>query len=149
LAWIGLGLSAFSLVGGLSAAAYIYATEVRPGYMRISYAELQPQEGSAGKLPPRASQLSGQKVFIKGYMFPPSKNAGIRQFLLVRDQGDCCFGGNPKITDRIEVTLPEDVRVTYHKGLYKLHGKFRVEQAGEAVDAGGAVFYHLNADSVE
>ena len=147
LAWIGVGLSAFCLFGGLATAAIIYATEMRPDHIRVSYVELQPAPGQ--QIPPRAFELDGQKVFIKGYMFPPSKNSGITQFLLVRDKGDCCFGGNPKITDRIQVRLTDGLRVAYHKGLYKLHGKFQVGVSDKAVDAGGEVFYHLEADTVE
>src|SRR5262249_46999671 len=68
LAWIGLALSAFSLVGGLASAAVIYTTEVRPGYMRISYSDLQPDESAPGEpIPPGARQLNGKQVFIKGY----------------------------------------------------------------------------------
>ena len=147
LAWIGFGLSAFCFFGGLAMAAIVYATEMRPDHIRVSYVELQPPPGQ--QMPQRAFELDGQKVFIKGYMFPPSKKSGIAQFLLVRDKGDCCFGGNPKITDRIQVTLQDKLRVVYHGGVYKLHGTFHVGRSDKAVDAGGEVFYHLEADTVE
>ena len=87
---------------------YDYLTEVPDGYERISYADLQPDPAQAGQVvPPSALELEGKKIFIKGYIYPGREKDGIRQFLLVRDQGDCCFGGNPKITDRIQVTLVE------------------------------------------
>jgi len=151
LAWIGVALSVFCLFGGLGSAAYIYATEVPPGYTRISYVELQPEEGVRGQLfPQRAQELDGQKIFIKGYIFPGSTTkSGIRQFLLVRDQGDCCFGGNPKITDRIQVTLKDPLRLTFNTRVNKVAGVFRLQPVQNAVDAGGAVFYHLEADHLK
>ena len=83
---------------------YIYATEVPEGYERISYADLQPQpDEPPDRVPPDAKALDGKKVFIKGYVYPGQRQYGITQFLLVRDQGSCCFGGNPKVTDRILV----------------------------------------------
>lgn len=151
LAWIGLGLSLFSFFGGIAAAAFVYATEVPPGYTRISYVDLQPEEGVPGQfIPPLAKKLDGQKVFIKGYVFPGNtKKNGIKEFLLVRDKGDCCFGGNPKITDRIQVTLKDPLRLTFNSRVNKVAGIFRVRPADNAVDAGGAVFYHLEADHLE
>lgn len=150
LAWIGLGLSLFSFLGGIAAAAIVYATEVPPGYTRISYVDLQPEDGVPGQfIPPLARKLDGQKVFIKGYVFPGAKPNGIKEFLLVRDKGDCCFGGNPKLTDRIQVTLKDPLRLTRNLRVNKVAGTFRIRPADGAVDAGGAVIYHLEADHLE
>ncbi len=77
-------------------------------------------------IPSSAMALEGKKVFIKGYVYPGREMEGIKTFLLVRDQGDCCFGGNPKITDRIQVTLVDPLRLTYKPRLHKLAGVFHV-----------------------
>ncbi len=106
LARAGLALSLLFLVAGPAWLTYEYATELPPGYARVSYTDLQPDPTQAGQqVPPSALDLEGKKIFIKGYVYPGREKDGIRQFLLVRDQGDCCFGGNPRITDRIQVTL--------------------------------------------
>ena len=112
LARVGLALSlAFGVIGP-GWLGYVYATEVPPGYERISYALLQPDETQPGQIvPPSALDLEGKRVFIKGYVYPGQRTNGIQEFLLVRDQGDCCFGGDPKITDRIHVTLEEPLRL--------------------------------------
>jgi len=118
--------------------------------MRVSYVELQPEEGSRGQLfPPRAKELDGKKIFIKGYVFQGTQTHGIKQFLLVRDKGDCCFGANPTITDRIQVTLKDPLRLTRNLRINKVGGIFRLKPSDNAVDAGGAVFYHLEADHLE
>ena len=65
------------------------------------------------------------------------------QFLLVRDQGDCCFGGNPKITDRVLVQLAEPTGIDFTPRLTKVAGRFRVQPTGTA-DLTGGVLYHLD-----
>ena len=142
----GVILSSTLLVAGASVASYVYATEVPSGYERIFYSQLQPEEGKIGqKIPPLAEELDGKKVFIKGYVFPGKQRQGIKTFLLVRDKGDCCFGGNPKLTDRIQVTLSDPERLQFDPYLHKVAGTFRlVKNPGQAVDAGGEVYYHLD-----
>jgi len=78
------------------------------------------------QIPNAAKELDGKKVFIKGYVYPGREKNGIRTFLLVRDQGDCCFGGDPKITDRILVTLKRSVAASATPRLHKLAGVFHV-----------------------
>ena len=150
LAWIGIVLALFSFVGGLTMAAYIYATEVPEGYTRISYVDLQPLEGATNQvIPPLAQELDGKKIFIKGYVYPGSKSNGIKEFLLVRDKGDCCFGGKPKLTDCIQVKLKGNLLLTRNLRVNKVAGVFHVRPAEGAVDSGGAVIYHLDADHLE
>ncbi len=146
IAFAGVLLSALLLIVSSSVAAYVYATEVPQGYERIFYSQLQPEEGKIGqKIPPLAENLDGKKVFIKGYVFPGKQRQGIKTFLLVRDKGDCCFGGNPKLTDRIQVTLADPERLQFDPYLHKVAGTFRlVKDAGQAVDATGEVYYHLD-----
>jgi hypothetical protein len=93
-------------------------------------------------VPETARAADGRNVLLKGYMFPGAQVSGIRQFLLVRDQGDCCFGGNPKITDRVLVTLAEPAGVAFTPRLVKIAGRFSVRPAG-APEIGGGVLYHL------
>ena len=151
LARVGLALSLLFGIIGPALLMYVYLTEVPEGYARVSYGELQPDETQAGQLvPPTALELEGKKVFIKGYVYPGQRTDGIREFLLVRDQGDCCFGGDPKITDRIQVTLEEPLQLTYQPRLHKLGGTFHVEVQDKAIDgAKGGVFYHLKADYLQ
>jgi len=151
LAKTGLILSLAFAVLGPARLIYVYVTEVPDGYQRVSYAELQPDPSVAGELvPPAALDLEGKRVFLKGYVYPGRQKDGIREFLLVRDQGDCCFGGNPKLTERILVTLEEPLELTYESRIHKLGGTFHVEAQDAAIDqAPGGVFYHLKADYLQ
>jgi hypothetical protein len=60
----------------------------------------------------------------------------------VRDQGDCCFGGNPKITDRVLVQLADAAGIPFTPRLTKIAGTFHVRPAGTP-ELGGGVLYHL------
>lgn len=145
MAKIAIVLSIFFLVVGWSRLGYIYATEVPEGFSRIGYALLQPEEGITELIIPQtALALDGQKVFIKGYVYPGAHTNGIRRFLLVRDQGTCCFGGDPKLTERIQVSLSDPEGMTYTAGICKVAGLFRVEVNTMAVDGPGGIIYHLD-----
>ena len=146
----GLALCVAIGIAGPSYLGYVYATEVPEWAMRISYAELQPDPAIPGQLiPPSAVALNDKKVFIKGFMYP-GKNLqdGIKQFVLCRDQGDCCFGGNPKITDRILVSLTDPLTVSYSQKMFKLAGTFRIDPI-QSAEGLGAVYYHLDAEYVQ
>jgi hypothetical protein len=145
----GLALAAFagsglSLVGGLAYLATVYAAELPEGFARLNYAMLQPLPGDpATAVPDSARQMNGHDVLLKGYMYPGSRQRGITEFLLCRDQGDCCFGGTPKITDRVLVRLTDPAGIDFTQRLVKIAGRFRIEPAGTA-DVGGGVLYHLD-----
>ncbi|HQU44088.1 MAG TPA: DUF4190 domain-containing protein, partial [Pirellulales bacterium] len=101
VALMGTVLCAVLWTGGWSRLAYVRATEVPPGYERISYDDLQLDPAQPMVFPPeKAQELNGKKVFIKGFVYQPTggQTTGIKRFILVRDKGQCCFGGNPKIT---------------------------------------------------
>jgi len=151
LARTGLVLSLSFAVLGPARLTYEFVTEVPDGYDRITYAELQPDESVPGQqVPPAAMQLEGKRVFIKGYIYPGRDKDGINQFLLVRDQGDCCFGGNPKLTDRIHVKLLPPLKLSFQSRLHKVAGTFHVSPSDTAIDgAKGGVFYHMEADYVQ
>ena len=136
-------ISAVALGGGLCRLALVYAAELPAGFERLSYAELQPLPGDpADAVPETARAADGRDVLLKGYMYPGKQTQGIRQFLLVRDQGDCCFGGNPKITDRVLVQLAETGGVEFTPRMVKIAGRFHVRPAG-APEIGGGVLYHI------
>ena len=143
----GLGIARFALafsvallVGGLGAHAYIYNTEVPEGFDRITFENLSPDPSVVGQAyPPKIEQLNGKKVFIKGYMKPGFASSQIRDFLLVRDMGECCFGTtNPIITDRIKIHLTNPEGIDYGLGV-KAWGVFRFDPKRQP-----GVYYYLD-----
>jgi hypothetical protein len=149
LATAGLAMSIGFWVVGWSWLGFVYATEVPDGYLRIGYSQLQPDPNLP--IPPAAKDLDGQKVFIKGYVYPTISQHGIREFLLVRDSGSCCFGGNPKITDRIQVRLAEGRSMSYTGYMRRLTGVFRISPAAHVYgtqNVPGGVLYQLEEAEV-
>lgn len=143
-------LSLAFLVGGISWHSYVYATEVPPNHERINYDMLQPDPSTPNQIVPASAQkLDGKQVFIKGYVYQPSggQNTGLKQFVLVRDKGQCCFGGDPKLTDMILVKLKGKLTAEFNMRVIKLAGKFRVSPAGGMHDL-GPVIYQLDADYI-
>ncbi len=147
LAQVGVALGIVFWAGGASWLSFVYMTEVPDGFDRISYRMLQPADTDAdGDVPAAAKALDGKRVFIKGYIYPPPGSPPfVSHFLLVRDKGDCCFGGNPKITDRILVDIAPPGKLEYSQTLHALAGTFRLQPADET-DAEGGVLYRLEAD---
>jgi hypothetical protein len=144
LAWAALAGSGVSLVGGLAYLAAVYTAELPEGFTRLNYAMLQPLPGDPPTaVPDSAREMSGRDVLLKGYIYPGSRQRGITEFVLCRDQGDCCFGGQPKITDRVVVRLADPKGIDFTQRLVKIAGRFRIEPAG-TTELGGGVLYHLD-----
>lgn len=115
LARVGLVLSLVSLVGGVLLFNYNYATECPEGYERVNF----PRQIAAKmfKLSPRGDRvipedvtpLLDRKIFLKGYMYITKSSQNRRDFVILKDSGECCFGGDPKAYDMIQVTLRDDL----------------------------------------
>lgn len=134
-----------STVGGVGLFAYEYVTELPPGHERLGFQVLQPDERNYEAWQERLKALDGKKVLIKGYALAGNQKKGIVNFILCADQGDCCFGGNPKITDRVLVQLTDTVGIDYTDYLQKFTGTFKYRPTKNAIDVsnGGDVWYIL------
>lgn len=130
--------------------AYIQATEVPEGYQPISFSDLQPdpEKGEIG-LPKNAFDLAGKRVFIKGYPHPGVASMGkVDHFILVRDFGTCCFGGQPEPTHMIEVKIVGKApRLQYSTRMVRLAGTFAVSppRSANTLEVENVV-YHLEAE---
>ena len=151
LAVVGLGLSVVLLTSGLSWHSYVYATEVPKGFARASFYELRPdRDHPEMPIPPAAIQMHGKRVFIKGYVHPSVANVGpVDHFILVPDMGTCCFGGQPKLTDMIEVKLTKGLSLEYSYRKRALAGTFEVDPNIIAPDGSQGPCYKLVAEFLQ
>jgi len=146
-----LAVCAVMLIGSSVMHSYIYATEVPPDHRRISFGDLRDNQKTNLPYSEKAKELDGQKVFIKGYVRPPSgKKKRLKNFIMVGDFGDCCFGGNPKITEVIAVKISSDDTVDYSYGLRRIGGTFRLNPNTRPVNEKEVpqVFYEIEANHV-
>ncbi|MCA9143319.1 MAG: DUF4190 domain-containing protein [Planctomycetaceae bacterium] len=147
LAIVGAVLGSTLFVSGIARHSYIYATEVPEGHIRISFADLQPDKNNPMMpVPPKALEFDGEKIFVKGYVYPDGQQYNIKRFVLVPDLGTCCFGGQPKLTDMIEVTLEEPLQTAYNMKKRKLAGELKVDMMLKPVSGVNGVYYQLKAN---
>ena len=136
----GLILSAVSFVGGAVTQSVLYANEVPEGYTRMNFTDDISKKGfvieNGYRMPhPDVMALDGEKIFLKGYMYPSGRTEDFAAFVFCRDSGDCCFGGTPKLEDMIVVTMPEGETVDFINGLVSVAGTFHLGR-----DRGGMSF---------
>ena len=120
------------VIGFATMHAYSFATEVPPGYTRVSFTADISKKGFASQsgipgIHPDVQKLVDQKVMIKGYMYPSKSHDGLRSFVLCRDNGDCCFGGQPKATDMILINMKGENYARFRPGMVAVAGVFRAE----------------------
>jgi hypothetical protein len=145
LAWVGIGLSGVTLVSGMSWAIYSHFAMAPPGYIAVTYAELQPDpDNPRQKYPPRAKELHDRKVYIKGFMYPTRQSLNLRRFSMSPFNGDCKYCiQQPKPTEKIRVELVGDLTTDFTVSLVGVGGKFQLEES-----EGGEVVYRLEADYI-
>lgn len=135
MTWTGLLLSLGFFVFGIGWHTYLVATEVPEGYRRINFSrdisakELQYRRKGEFDVHADVKALDGQKIFLKGYIYPTNRTEDLPSFLLVKDNRQCCFGGQPEVTDMILVQMQDGQTIDYLKGLVSVAGVFRVEPA--------------------
>ena len=153
--WIaaaGCVMSLAFLISGTTLHAYTFATEVPEGFRRVNFThdiskKLFVTEGDYKKLHPDVAALNGQQVFIKGYMYPEKTTKNLTSFLLVKDNQQCCFGGQPNLNDMIMVTMQKGKKMDYHRGLVSIAGTFRT--AATQGPAGLLPIYSVEAIQAE
>lgn len=151
VALIGFFLSLILLVSSSAYHGYVYATEVPKDCLRISFYDLKPGPRSATPFAKKAEELDGKKVFLKGYVRPGEKQRGLKNFIFVGDFGSCCFGGNPKITDIIAVSIASDDTVDYSLRKRKISGEFHLHRRALKSDEKDipGIYYEIIADNVQ
>ena len=70
-----------------------------------------------------------QTLKIKGYILPTSvfQQKGIKQFVLVRDNKECCFGPGAAIHDAIMVEMVGDASADFTTRPITVAGKFQID----------------------
>ncbi len=143
---LGIVFSALAIVGGTAGYIYLLKTTVPPGYETISYDPLQ--AGMAGMIPKAAQDFDGKKVYIKGYMYPTNQAHGLTRFVLCRDNGTCCFGGQPKLADMVEVKVKPGFKVDHTSSLRGIGGTFHARAEKDPGGLGQIIYHIEDADVI-
>ncbi|HUG89566.1 MAG TPA: hypothetical protein VML55_01950 [Planctomycetaceae bacterium] len=150
MAMVGLALSAGFFFTGAGLMYRDYVTECPEGYVRVNFpAQISERKFVIvdGRLDihPDVKPLAGQKVFLKGWMWNTQSSSGLDSFILLKDNGKCCMGGNPAAYDMMEVRLRNNQAVEYTEGMIAIAGVLRMDPEGPAR---GEAAYVLEADQV-
>lgn len=98
-------------------------------------------------LTPKVEDLFGQRIRIRGYMYPTLKRRGLTAFVLVRDNQECCFGPGAALFDCIRVQMHPDKSAEYSIRPIAVEGVFKFEEFAD-MDGTTRAIYMLDQASV-
>jgi len=93
-----------------------------------------------GMLTDRIEQLHGRDIRIRGYMLPSFQQRGITEFVLVRDNLECCFGPGAALFDCIVVYMDTGRDISYTVRPVTVEGTFAIEELTGADGTHLAIF---------
>ncbi len=81
-------------------------------------------------LPKEIEELNKKTIRIRGWILPASvfKQSGIDEFVLVRDNQECCFGPGAALFDCIMIKMEKGKTATYTTRPVAVKGKFEIEE---------------------
>jgi hypothetical protein len=143
LGWAGCALL---LLASASLAADAAPKEVTFNDIKLDLKKDDPWKPSL--LTEGVKKLDGKQVRIRGYILPPFQQSGIKQFVLMRDNQECCFGPGSVLHDRILVEMVGDATADYTVRAVTISGQFAVrEEIGP--DGETMAIYHLDCKEVK
>ena len=98
-------------------------------------------------LTPKINAMVGQRIRIRGYMFPTALKRGITQFVLVRDNMECCFGPGAALFDCVLVTMQPGETAEFSIRPIAVEGAFRVEEL-PGPDGRPLAIYQMTGEAV-
>lgn len=97
-------------------------------------------------------KLHGKNVRIRGFMLPSSvfQTKGIKQFVLVRDNNECCFGPGAAIYDCIMVQMGSDKSAEFNSRPITLNGVLSIDtETYQYPDGGHYAIYKIIASEAK
>ncbi len=87
--------------------------------------DLEPDEPfSPDRLTDEIRGIDGQQIKIRGYIRPSFSQRGLKNFVFVRDNKECCFGPNAAIYDCMLVKLKKQTTTDYTVRPVTVEGTF-------------------------
>lgn len=96
----------------------------------------------------KIEDLNGRRIRIRGYILPSFQQKGIKQFVLVRDNMECCFGPGAALFDCIVVEMAKGKSASFTVRPVAVDGVFSVRPF-KGPDGKCLAIYHLNGQSVK
>ncbi len=93
-------------------------------------------------------KLHGKPIKIRGYMLPSFQQKGITQFVLVRDNMECCFGPGAALFDCIVVEMVDGESTSFTVRPIAVEGVFKISEF-LGPDGKHLAIYHLDGKAVK
>jgi hypothetical protein len=103
---------------------------------------------SSAVLTEQVTALAGEPVRIRGYILPSFQQTGLTQFVLVRDNQECCFGPGAALHDCIVVRMRPGKTADFSIRPVAVAGRFRIDEL-RAPDGTHLAIYALDGDEVK
>jgi hypothetical protein len=111
-----------------------------------------PSKDGIESVPERFRNLDGKRVMLEGEMFAPNEAADdVRRFELVYNIAKCCFGGPPKVQERVFAKVPEKMQGVpnyQYRSPVRVTGKLHVKII-KGTDGVVAALYTMDVENVE
>ena len=95
----------------------------------------------------KIEDLDGQRIRIRGYILPSFKQKGIKQFVLVRDNLECCFGPGAALYDCVVVKMLPGKTAEFSIRPVAVTGTFGIKEL-KGPDGNHLAVYSLIGESV-
>lgn len=142
-------VAAGAALANVAVAVVLIANEIPKGYQVLSFTSDISQKGLGEQraVHPDVEALDGKSIFLKGYMYRDKrKQEGLRNFILVKDNQQCCFGRQPNESDMIEIRLKGDMTVDLQLGLTAVAGVFRASNPSPRTEMQFKPVYRIEAE---
>jgi hypothetical protein len=96
----------------------------------------------------KIEKLHSSNVRIRGYMLPSFQQKGITQFVLVRDNMECCFGPGAALYDCILVEMAPGKSTSFTVRPVAVQGKFEISEF-KGPDGKHLAIYRLVGEEVK
>lgn len=140
-----------ALCAGLFSAQLGLAAEQTTKDITFDDVKLEMKKGDAfdrSRLTPTVKKLDGAPVRIRGYILPCFQQSGIKQFVLVRDNMQCCFGPGAALHDCIVVEMVGDATAEFSIRPVTVTGVFTVHEL-LGPDGTHLAIYHMDGKEVK
>jgi hypothetical protein len=101
---------------------------------------------------PEIKALEKKTLKLRGFILPTSvfQQTGIKQFVLVRDNQECCFGPGASLYDCVIVEMAPGKTATFATRVVTVKGKFEIDSDSfQYPDGGHFAVFKMTAEEVK
>src|SRR5262245_35524339 len=92
-------------------------------------------------------KMFGQRIRIRGFILPTAQKSGLREFVLVRDNQECCFGPGAALDDCMFVQMQPGKTAEYSIRPVAVEGTFGFKEI-VGPDGRHLAIYHVDGEAV-